>query len=460
MSQAERPLAGAVLHVVIAARQVLAAVHGRGGWQVLCGLEIAPGQEDEQPLDPVIAALSQVHQAVHQALHQAAPAGLQEVRVVVADSWLATTTLPWSSDLHSPATAAAHARAALAAAGCEIDPRDTIRIDDAPYGVLRLAVAYPHALLAALQVLAQAGNVPLRSVRPLSTCAWASRLRGSVGALGLCDDGMAMVMVGGRRITEAHSRCTTSMGADPLQDLQRLWQRLRLREPALAAIERLPVFMLCAEASDASAAPELALLPRPSPPADGTLPPVVHLLQAKVAAADALDAMAGAQRPLARHWLPAAVAGLAACAMSLLAWQSMAEVKAVHGELAAAQRAARPPAVPSAAWTREELARVRAVNQAVRELNLPIGALLAALQPPRDVQVSVLGVEVGAAAADGASTLRIAAEAQGAIDMTRYVAYVAARRPLQSAYLLRHEVADKTPQERRYRFTVEATWTD
>lgn len=449
MSQAERHLAGGVLHVVIAARQVLAAAHGRDGWHMLRSIEIAATHEDGYPLDPMVDALAQ--------LHQAAPAGLQEVRVLVADNWLAATTLPWSSDLHSPATAEAYARTSLAAAGCEVDTRDTVRIDDASYGAVRLVVAYPDVLLAALLVLAQACNAPLCSVRPLSTCAWASPLRGSAGAIGLCDDGLAMVIVGGRRITEVHVRQATSAGDDPLQALQRLWQRLRLREPALAAIGRLPAVVLCADTSGAS---DLALLASPSLATDAQIPVVLQLGQTKVAAADALDAMAGTQPTRARHWLPAAVAGIAACAMSMLAWQSVVEVKEARSELAVAQRAARPPALPSAAWTREELTRVRAVNQAVRELNLPIGALLAALQPPRDVQVSVLGVEVGAAAADGASALRIAADAQGAIDMTRYVAYVAARRPLQSAYLLRHEVADKTPQERRYRFTVEATWTD
>lgn len=451
MSQVERHLAGGVLHVVIAARQVLAAVHGRDGWQMLRSIEIAATPEDEQPLDPVVAALAQ--------LHHVASAGLQEMRVVVADSWLATTTLPWSSDLRSPVAAEAHARSSLAAAGCDVGTRNTIRIDDASYGALRLVVAYPDVLLAALHVLAQVCNAPLRSVRPLSTCAWALPMRGSAGVLGLCDDGLAMVIVGGRRITEVHVRQATSAGDDPLQVLQRLWQRLRLREPTLAAIGQLPALILCADTSGLSDPPDLALLASTSPAADAQMPAVLQLGQTKVTAADALDAMVGTQRARARHWLPAAVAGLAACALSLLAWQSVAEVKESRSELAVAQRAARPPALPSAAWTRDEMTRVRAVNQAVRELNLPIGALLAALQPPRDVQVSVLGVEVGAAA-DGASTLRIAAEAQGAVDMTRYVAYVAARRPLQSAYLLRHEVADKATQERRYRFTMEATWTD
>ena len=107
------------------------------------------------------------------------------------------------------------------------------------------------------------------------------------------------------------------------------------------------------------------------------------------------------------------------------------------------------------------MARVQAVNQAVRELNMPIAAVLTALRPPRDLHAAVLSVEVGAAATEttGRSTLRIVAEAQAAVDMTRYVAFLTHRKHLNGAYLTRHEIAEDAPG-RPYRFTVEAVWKD
>jgi hypothetical protein len=101
------------------------------------------------------------------------------------------------------------------------------------------------------------------------------------------------------------------------------------------------------------------------------------------------------------------------------------------------------------------------VNAAVRELNLPISALLAALQPPADLRVAVLGVDVtsGAQAAAGTSSVKISAQARAGADMARYVAYVAQRRPFDSAYLVRHEIAGDAP-DRPYRFTVEAAWKE
>ena len=118
-------------------------------------------------------------------------------------------------------------------------------------------------------------------------------------------------------------------------------------------------------------------------------------------------------------------------------------------------------------WSREELAKVQAVNAAVRELNLPIAALLRALEPARDIHVAVLSVETtggagvagGAAAEVGGASVRIEAEARTSADMLRYVAFVSERKPFTRAYLTQHEVRSATG-ERPYRFTVEAPWSD
>jgi hypothetical protein len=131
----------------------------------------------------------------------------------------------------------------------------------------------------------------------------------------------------------------------------------------------------------------------------------------------------------------------------------------------AAERQARMPALPvPPKWTREELGRVRAVNAAIREINLPIGAVLRALQPPRDIRVALLGIAVEPTSADLGSadaqraTLKISAESASGTEMTRYVGYLAGRPPLERAYLVSHVVEAGSAYP--YRFTVEVAWRE
>lgn len=117
---------------------------------------------------------------------------------------------------------------------------------------------------------------------------------------------------------------------------------------------------------------------------------------------------------------------------------------------------------PQVVWSRQELLRVQAVNAAIRELNVSITPVLRALQPPQDIRVAVLSIDMpGVVSADSgqASVLKITAEAFTGADMTRYVSFVADQYPITSAYLAHHEVTETLP-ERPYRFTMEAKWRE
>src|SRR5690606_30983294 len=138
-----------------------------------------------------------------------------------------------------------------------------------------------------------------------------------------------------------------------------------------------------------------------------------------------------------------ALAALAAAAMLLLAWQASRQLQ---GEARlAAVRDTPPPVAEAPRWSREDQARARAVNATVRQLNLPVPALLRALRPPPDIAVAVLSVELLAGAAQDSAGVRLTAEAQTAADMARYVAFVAERRPFVGAYLVRHETGEGLP---------------
>lgn len=126
--------------------------------------------------------------------------------------------------------------------------------------------------------------------------------------------------------------------------------------------------------------------------------------------------------------------------------------------LAAQPRRAPAPAL-SAAQSRDQEQQARLVAEAVRQLNLPVGRLMRALQTPRDIHVVLLGVDLnGKGEADG-GTLKIGAEAESAHDMMNYVAFLAEQPLLSSVYLVKHEHAEAMP-EQGYRFQVEAQWKE
>jgi hypothetical protein len=104
--------------------------------------------------------------------------------------------------------------------------------------------------------------------------------------------------------------------------------------------------------------------------------------------------------------------------------------------------------------------KLLAANRAIAHLNIPLQDVFAAIQPPKDIQVGLLGLEASIASVSptgGAATLKILAEAPSAADMTRYVAYLTGRGPLTHAELVRHELAS-TNSVPLYRFSVEIGW--
>jgi hypothetical protein len=452
-----------VLLLSLGATRLEAAVLRGDACQMLPGVVIAPALAGETgAFGPLLTALT--------ALRVSLPTDLIELRVVVAERWLGTASLLWSNDLNHAATAGQQARLALISAGCEIGAGDVLRMDDARYGALRWVVSYPDVLLEGLRSLAGTLAAELTSVRPLAAAAWGARRAlgvGRQGALALCGQGWVAVLSGAGRLTEVHSQALTD-GQSPIAALQRLWARLQLRDPALAALPSLPMLQLDPIDAASSQGPQSSVLVATSAGTSAEtsgLSGALWLAQTSLTATASLDAMP-APRPRGwRPWWPAAASAAVAVVLSVGAWQSFSAASAARAQWAAAQRATPAATALSPAWTREELARVRVVNQAVRELNLPIEALLAALQPPRDLPVSVLGVDVTGTAETGTgtagvSTLRLQAEAGSAVDMARYVAFVGDRRPMMGAYLVRHEVQAAADGERRYRFTVEATWQD
>lgn len=477
------------LHVLLAARSVQWGVSvGRGrhlSWVsggVIEASSASPTAELDGAHAPLQPSLNALAQWLNEPWNAAALSSVRQMRVCVSDALIAVGTVPWSGSLGHSGSAAAAARRQLANAGFELPHDDGIRLDDTPYGAPRLAVAYPAALMRGLDAAASQLRIRRWSVLPVSVAAWhgcgpASKRGHQAGALAIVDDGHVTLVRGGRSFGLPPSTIG-QVDVRPLDieqpldaALHAVWQRVVLREPVWSAVGTVDTIQLSPPqpGGPGKLQPPFRDVPQ-LPCASGSGTPVgLRALAAKTAdPCLALDARPCAPAVGPGRWLGLAVCVGAMAWAALFAAQTTAAERVLAAQLGRAERAQPAAAAQPVVQRRDEVSRIQSVNAAIQALNLPIGALLRALQPPRDIRVAVLGVETQAQAhggpqADGAgfNGLKVRAEAESSAEMARYVAFVAERKPFYAAYLESHEVvADAGAPGPRYRFTLDARWKD
>lgn len=455
-------------------RRVLSLVLSRDA-VVLLSASLDPKQASEAMTEPVAdgsvqALLVTVAAVLTERQRQSPQAEPFLLRVLLEDCWVSLATLPWTAGLAKPSTSDDEARRQLLAGGVDLSPDDTIRLDDAPYQAPRLAVRYPAALVQGLERLALAHKLVLTQMLPISVVAWPLAVRQGAKALMVAQPGSVVLLQGeGRHVQQVLQRAPAS---EPSLAIQAWvwWQRTRARDalpldgkvawmaspgvtpPVNDSALWFPLALPGAEVdsdADASASSPQRWFAQ------------LECLVRAVPTSASLDAIRrGAGLPASRVAAKLSVA--LAVAMLLWAGQSRLLLQASRAELTEASLP--PRQVSPQVWRRDELARVQSINAAIRTLNVPIGPLLAALQPPRDLRVAVLDIDLLSGAevkADegGGSTVRITAEAPTGSEMARYVTYVGGHKPFNDAYLTRHEI-QATSGEPTYRFTLEAKWRE
>lgn len=384
---------------------------------------------------------------------------IHEVRVVVADNWLAMAGIPWSSQLSHPKSAELYARNQLANLGFDgLAKEDLIRFDDQPYGAGRIAIAYPVELISAIEMLAYNFKADLSSILPLSI---ASRemiyllSKQRPRALALVDKGLLLILRSGQQ-----SDITVRTGADFFptgrKHLHNIWQRLCLRDPQLFW-QDVPLIDLSEKNSPAPAAPfasfEIPQTAQVNSPA--RLRVVAHTRNVQHAA----DACLSKPYASTLRLLSCVAAVTALLMMIFFYWQTQITSQYLNTQVAHLTEQPRTEAAQQI-WTRDELTRVQAVNTAVRELNTPIYAILRALEPPQHIRISILTVDAQAGTeSTPESTIRITAEVPSTADMASYAAYIANKAPFTSAYITRHE-AKQGNAGKVYTFTMEAQWSE
>ncbi len=393
---------------------------------------------------------------------------VRRLQLIVADQWLAVTTVPWSPSVKDDASANSYARGQLIAAGFVLDPADTVRLDESAYGKPCLAVSYPSTLLQVVNLWREKIGAASVSILPMSTVMWhgvRQQRRGKMPALGLMYDGLTLIMrtdeAAGRRVQEVQARSAGDGSSQALQSLREQWQRTRIRDQRLSPMQRLPILNVGRdELSLSGPDADLEQVRLSSHAKHPVIPPALQIAALSQGQRFSLDALPQA-KPLSLIKAVLALSAMACAAIMVFqVWQTQSQLHTSESRLAIKSEPV-PQAKPIS-LSREDTLRVPVINKAVRELNMPIAALLRALNPPRDIRVAILSVETtGTAEATDSkqAKVKIQAEARSDADMTRFVAFVAERQPFVGAYLTRHEVMESLP-EKPYRFTLEATWMD
>lgn len=447
-------------------------------WHTGDGTQASLAPLQRRMFDPGIDGNGEVAlQALLLVLQQVAvPQGMQvieDMRVMVADSWLASVNVPWSPAMIHSESALHFARERLIASGYAIQDADRLCLDRARYGAPRLAFSYPEKLLDALHQCATRLQLRLRSVLPLSAVSWLAvqRRYGRHGlhnqALLVADDCSLMVLqsgdAGARRMQEVTVRSRPTRG--PLRDdeLHKAWQRLCLRQPHLRNTCKVALLDMTVRTDAATAIDPPFVRLDLGAEFDAQRSPALLARVAQTMHHHSLDGVSDSASKTSWRWVVLFAAALLTSVLAIQALRTRATVVALTSKLEnlrSASEMRRQSGAAKSSWRREELPRITAVNAAIRQLNLPIALILRSLVPPPDVRVAVLSVEtVGNVAVSEMHILKIVAEAATSADMARYVAFLDERRPFVRAYLMKHEI-DMVSSERPYRFSMEVPWSE
>lgn len=425
----------------------------------------APPAGERLLLDEPFAGLEQDAKAQESALTFAAALsrlGQQEIprgarlRVLVSDRWLSSACVPWDSSQYSLGHAGSSALAYLRSAGHESAGNEIVRLADAPWRAPRLAIAYPATLVEELRRWADSAEARLESVLSLGAALAAVEL-GSLPNRRAVSSVVEPVSVAAPLATFVK---WSSDSARPEEVIVRpLVTTQQSLADALAAVTR-RLSWNGPQDNDEEQPPALQVTDLSSETPAGQLPSMMgwwigHSRHLQKSRAYPLDAM-----PSLRGW-----SAMQVLALIVLTGACVLASAKVSGEYAAVLRlqsdvrTAAPVISAVPAPTREQLRKSAAVNAAITDLNVPVPYLMRALQPPKDIRVSLLGLEFASGTEGGRPLMKVSAESPSSRDMTQYVAFLADRKPFSSAYLTRHEVPEQGAAS-SFRFVVEVEWKE
>ena len=409
----------------------------------------------------VTSALQALRSSVVQAQQeQRGPALHSTVVALLAGPCVAALALPWNDEFLQTDRARTHALQELRARGFDASADDLLAIDHRPgLGRPRPVFWVPQWLDMELKALAAAVQGRLRCVQSLNIAAagWLRRRSRRLSLpnvqLALFGSGALQLLPVRQRDGALGERLAEAAIGGPAERVEALWHRAGVRLPALTGASTLNVLCLDEAPPAAGGAAGLQWVPWPE-----TSRAALDRCVAK--AACGLRAVDVAPRPATGVALLQPIAAAAcvagATAFTLAGWQQ--RQAHVHIQQVPETTVPAAPSISAAG-----LAEMRAVNAAVRQLNLHLPALLRVLKPPRDVSVNVVSLDLAGrgdtsdSESGDAMAIKVSAQAPSAVDMTRYALHLGAQPGVTAAQMLRHE-ADQAAADGAYRFDIELTW--
>ncbi len=442
--------------LLVRAESVTLLLVASGREPAVLGRAALRSRMDQPPALQLVEALRELGESLSS---DSAIAPLQRqgraLQVLVSARWLPAQVLSWSDALARVSTARRHAADLLAAAGFEPTLADEIRICEGGYRRPAVAVMYPRRLIDALEQFALRLGFGLSAIVPLQSAVRVCLRAEGLSAIAVGDGPHGSILeIDGDTVMWMPGQMQTGPANEaPGHMARRLARRLLLRKPVFRA-DQVGVVDLDADVTDGWSRGTQR------EPAMGQSAAERPILRDRIVATclgsqarSSLDLTFRTARMTPAQSLVAALSiSVATLSVVVASWARPSEAKWT--------RLAGPgyALVESAATTPTDRARVKAVNAAIRELNLPLDDLATSLSPPRDVRVGMVSLALASAqSADRRSTLLLTADARSAIDMTRYIAYLADRSAIQRPTLVSHQVMEGEPG-RPYRFSVEMTW--
>ena len=455
MWQANKRRSGLYVHV--GSTQVQAALYVSGAWQTesLLSVPIASVSKasDFDSWEPLAKALELMNQIVKPMLSKWSKEKLS-MHVVVAHAWIEQATLPWTNELAAGVNAAS-IRTALSAQMGLIDAHDLVNVEVSAWQEPCWAVVYKQRLMELLQSSAQALNLVWEALLPEAAVV-STAVKANTQAQFVCgyvvDQTLLMVEV---RKGKVHAVLQRPMpGGKGLDALAQVWLGVSLRSPHWQ--EQKLVLLKDTDINDSVAHDALRLQAWPLA-AQISIPCMLRALFVTHTSKHSLNAVNTSDRGIIVTTLPLLLMSLLLVGLGGKWFLDEQRLKQLRMSSVSIQQTASSQK-PSNSLNKSQLDQMAASNAAIRQLNLPVAQLLTALQAPKDIRVALLGVDLNDAGSDTVlPKLRVNAEALTGEDAARYVAFLSDRKPFVSAYMVRHEIQQNTP-EKAWRFTMELTW--
>ncbi len=398
---------------------------------------------------------------------------VNNIRVLIADSWLVVTELPLQNKSIRENIRQREIYTKIVTSGYEIDPADTIRSSTIANGATSLAIVYPSIILNALEQLSKELNASLESLLALSAAAWNINFNNNLESKNqanrsnvqiVIDEGIIIFSRSSTEnfliLGESSVRTNIDTNEELYKQIHTNWLRLIMRDNRMKHVRYADLLDLT-NSDELKDKKDVFFKHNKRLKQNNTSVPLRLILAAQVSGVNSdFDAISTSFDLKFLQWSIVISFFFVALVLAFNLLETNSNIQALSAEMKL-QNNQQQIKKNDKTLSAEKVVKVNAVNDAIKALNLPLSLILRELEPPRDIKVALLSLEtsLNGSSSINSSKFKIVAEAKNSLDMTNYVAFVSSRKSFSNAYLIQHEI-NLNLADRPYRFTLEATWKE